>query len=131
MPDGEDITGDLIEEAAMDLRVAEELIMGGRPGEAISTSFLAMLHAAGAALGKGYAGISAWEEVVDAFVREALPVLALSKENQRALIIVGDLYRRVQITGQMEADPVTASACLDDARSFVEEIGDKLGESGG
>jgi hypothetical protein len=43
--------------------------------------------------------------------------------------VVAELYRRVFVAGDMEADPVTASACLDDARSFLEEVAGMMGFS--
>ena len=60
------------------------------------------------------------------FQGDALPGLALSKENQRALLIVADLYRRVVTSREAEADLLTARACLEDARSFVSEVAEKL-----
>jgi hypothetical protein len=113
---------DWLDQAGMDLLVAGDLIRGGRPEEAIASSFMAMIHAARAALVGGGFELSDWEDVVRAFQEEALPDLGLSKENQRALIIVADLYTRVVHTRKMQADPVTATACVDDARAFVKEI---------
>jgi hypothetical protein len=42
------------------------------------------------------------------------------------LIIVADLYTRITHTREMEADPFTAAACLDDAWAFVREIEGKI-----
>ena len=117
---------DWLDQARFTLLAAEDLLIGGLSGEAISNSFLAMVYAARAAGGKAAGELQGWEEVVDNFQREALPELGLSTENQRALPIVADLYRRVVLTGEMEADPHTASACLEDARSFINEVGSKL-----
>jgi len=122
---GED-TSDWLDQARMNLLVAGDLIKGGRPEEAITSSFMAMVYAARATLGGRDSELSDWEDVVRAFQNEALPALGLSKENQRALIIVADLYTRIAHTREMEADPVTAAACLDDAWAFVREIEGKI-----
>jgi hypothetical protein len=119
---------DWLDQARFTLLAAEDLLVGGLSGEAISNSFLAMVYAARAAVGKAAGETPGWEEVVESFQRDALPELGLSKENQRALPIVADLYRRVILTGEMDSDPHTASACLEDARSFINEVGDKIGE---
>jgi HEPN domain-containing protein len=123
MDDGEK---DWLDQARFTLLAAEDLLIGGISGEAISNSFLAMVYAARAAVGKAAGESPGWEEVVESFQREALPELGLSKENQRALPIVADLYRKVICSGEMEADPHTASACLEDARSFINEVASKL-----
>jgi len=109
-----------LDQAGLTLAAAENMLAGGLPGEAITNAFLGMLYAARYALEGGGGGISGWEEVLECFQAEA-PSMSLSKENQRALPIVADLYRRVS-GGEMDADPVTAAACLRDARSFMEEI---------
>jgi uncharacterized protein (UPF0332 family) len=114
--------GDWLDQAQFTLRAAEDLLMGGLAEEAISSAFLAMIYAARAALENNGGGISGWEDVVGRFQSEAVPGLSLSKENKRALPIVADLYRRVTGTREMEADPLTATACLEDARAFIEEI---------
>jgi hypothetical protein len=119
--------GDWLDQAGFSLITAEGLLVGGLSEEAISTSLLAMVYAARATLEGCTGEITAWEEVMGRFQADALPVLGLSKENQRALPIVADLYRRVG-GGEVEADPVTAAACLEDARSFVREVVDKLAE---
>ena len=119
-------TYDWLDQARMNLLVAGDLIKGGRPEEAITSSFMAMVYAARAALGGQDPELPGWEDVVRAFQSQALPALGLSKENQRALIIIADLYNRIAHTREMEADPVTAAACLEDARSFVGEIEGKI-----
>jgi uncharacterized protein (UPF0332 family) len=117
---------DWLDQAGMNLLVAGDLIKGGNPEEAITSSFMAMVYAARAALvGRGFE-LSDLTDVVRVFQEEALPVLGLSKENQRALIIVADLYTKVVHTREMQADPVTATACVDDARAFVKEIKEKM-----
>lgn len=123
--DGE--KGDWLDQARFMLLAAEDLLVGGLAEEAISNSFLAMVYAARAALENVAGELSGWEAVVEGFQREALPGLGLSKENQRALPIVADLYRRVIGSGEMEADPLTATACLEDARSFIDEVEGKIG----
>ena len=125
MEPGDD-TYDWLDQARMNLLVAGDLIKGGRSEEAITSSFMAMVYAARATLGDRGSQLSGWEDVVKAFQNEALADLSLSKENQRALIIVADLYSRVAHTREMEADPVTAAACLDDARAFIKEIEEKV-----
>jgi hypothetical protein len=125
MEPGED-TSDWLDQARMNLLVAGDLITGGRPEEAIASSFTAMVYAARATLGGQDSELSGWEDVVRVFQNEALPALGLSKENQRALIIVAGLYTSVAHTREMEADPVTAAACLDDAWVFVREIEGKI-----
>ena len=129
MESGEDIS-DWLDQARMNLLVAGDLIKGGRPEEGITSSFTAMVYAARAAIGGHDPGLSDWEDVVRVFQGQALPALGLSKENQRALVIVADLYNRVAHTREMEADPVTAAACLEDARSFVREIEGKMEAEG-
>lgn len=115
---------DWLEQADMALVMAGEFTLAGMGGEVVASSFLAMLYAARAALGP-VEGLSSWRDVVGAFLGQALPRLGLSKENQRSLPIVADLYRRVS-SGEVEADPVTSAACLEDARSFVAELGRRL-----
>jgi len=122
----EDGGGDWLDQARFTLHTAESLLVGGLAEEAISSSFLAMLYVARAALEGRDCEISGWEGVVQCFQGEALPELALSKENQRALPIVADLYRRVVGSREMEADALTATACIEDARSFVDEVEAKL-----
>lgn len=122
-----EVASDWLDQARMNLLVAGDLIKGSRSEEAITSSFMAMVYAARAALVGRNSVVSSWEDVVRAFQDEALPALGLSKENQRALVIVADLYTRIAHTREMEADPVTAAACLDDARAFVKEIEEKLG----
>jgi uncharacterized protein (UPF0332 family) len=104
---------------------AEGLLSRSLARESISMSYEAMICAAMAALETCDKKASKKEDVVRLFQSEALPILGLSKENQRALVIVADLYHRVVDCGEMEADPVTASACLSDARSFIGEIAQK------
>jgi hypothetical protein len=123
--EGDEGREDWLDQAHFTLLASENMLMGGLAGEAIYDSFLAMVYAARAALHDLVGEISGWEEVVDRFQADTLPALGLSKENQRALSIVADLYRRVS-RGEMEADPVTAAACLEDARSFVGEVEGKL-----
>jgi len=113
---------DWMDQARLTLIAAGDLLAGGLSEEAVSSSFLAMVYAARATLEGVESEIPGWEEVVGLFQREALPGLGLSKENQRALFIVADLYRRVSFTREVEADPVTAAACLEDARAFIAEI---------
>ena len=122
----EDGGTDWLDQARFTLLAAEELLVGGLSGEAISNAFLAMVYAARAVVGKRAGESPGWEEVVESFQREALPELGLSKENQRALPIVADLYRRVVCSREMEADPHTASACLEDARSFIDEVASRF-----
>ncbi len=108
-------------QARITLRAAEEMLLGDLPGESIADSFLAMLYAARAVLSGRSEVFGTWEDVVGVF-RRASSALGLSAENRRALPIVAELYRRVFLAGDMEADPLTASACLDDARAFVAEM---------
>ena len=123
--EGDEGREDWLDQAHFTLLASENMLMGGLAEEAIYDSFLAMVYAARAAW-HGLGGeISGWEEVVDRFQADTLPALGLSKENQRALPIVADLYRRVS-RGEIKADPVTAAACLEDARSFVGEVEGKL-----
>jgi hypothetical protein len=123
--EGDEDHEDWMDQARFTLISSENLLAGGLAEEAIYDSFLAMVYAARAALPGREAEISGWDDVVSRFQAGVLPDLGLSKENQRALPIVADLYRRVS-GGEMEADPVTAAACLEDARSFVGEVEDRL-----
>jgi len=117
-------------QARMALSAAEEILLGGLCEEAITNAFLAMLYAARAALtGKGEEP-GGWEDVVERF-QEAARSMGLSAESRRSLVIVRDLYYRVSVTGEMEADPLTASSCLDDARSFVAEVSGVVEAGGG
>ncbi|MEW6554394.1 MAG: HEPN domain-containing protein [Actinomycetota bacterium] len=116
---------DWLDQARFTLLASEDMLMGGLAEEAIYDSFLAMVYAARAALQVRAEDVSGWEEVVSRFQAGALPALGLSKENQRALPIVAGLYRRVS-RGEVEADPVTGAACLEDARSFVDEVEARL-----
>jgi uncharacterized protein (UPF0332 family) len=118
--------GDWLGQARLTLIAAEEMLLGGLAEEAITDSFLAMVYAARAALQGSEGEALSWEDVLARFQLDALPGLELSKENQRALPIVSDLYKRVVGSREMEADPLTAGACLVDARSFVDEVGKKL-----
>ncbi len=115
-------------QALLTLHAAEEMLLGDLAGDCIANSFLAMIYAARAALvGRG-GEFTTWEEVITRF-REAAAESGLSPENRRALPVVAELYRRVFVVGDMEADPVTASACLDDARSFLRELAGMMGLS--
>jgi HEPN domain-containing protein len=114
---------DWMDEAGLTLLAAEELLTAGLSREAITNAFLAMVYAARASLGDVGTEIAGWEDVVRLFQNEVLPGMGLSKENQRALPIVADLYRRVMETGEVEADPITAAACIEDARAFIAEVG--------
>ncbi len=116
--------GDWLDQARFTLRAAEDMLAGGLAEDAISNAFLAMVYAARAALTDSEGKPEGWEDVVRGFQRDALPSLALSKENQRALPIVAGLYRSIA-GGEAEADPVTAAACIEDARSFVHELEEK------
>ncbi len=118
--DWEEENSHWLDQAHLTLAAAEGMLAGGLPGEAIANAFLGMLYAAGSALEGRGEGASGWEEVLQRF-RDQTPSLPLSHENRRALPIVADLYRRVS-EGEMEPDPLTAAACLSDARSFLEEI---------
>ncbi len=122
----EEESEDWMAEARLSLAVAEEFLVAEMGEETVSNAFLAMVYAARSALGGCGEEISGWEDVVRLFLTESLPKLGLSKENQRSLPIVCDLFRRVG-AGEVEADPVTAAACLEDARSFVEELGSRTG----
>jgi hypothetical protein len=113
-----------ISEAVLALRAAEELLAAGLCEEALTDAFMAMVYAARAHLEEPLEGAAGWEDVVRSFQADALPRLNLSKENQRALPIVAELYRQVIQRGEMEADPVTVAACLEDARSFLGELSD-------
>jgi hypothetical protein len=121
--------GDWLDQAGFTLQASAELLMGGLSEEAITSAFLAMVYAARAALEGAEAELTDWEEVVERFQRDALPGMALSKENQRALPIVADLYRSIG-GGKMDADPVTAAACLEDAQSFVAEVEARIARGG-
>lgn len=124
MRDFHDGAEDWMNDAALALRTAEEFLSAGLCGEALTDAFLAMVYAARAHLEEPLEGAGSWEDVVRSFQAHALPGLNLSKENQRALTIVAELYRQVMLKGEMEADPVTVAACLEDARSFLRELGD-------
>ncbi|MBN2025563.1 MAG: HEPN domain-containing protein [Actinobacteria bacterium] len=119
-------SSDWLDQARLTLVAAEQMLVGGLAEEAIADSFLAMVYAARAALQGGEGEVLSWEDVIARFQGDALPGLGLSKENQRALPIVSDLYWRVAGSREMEADPLTAGACLEDARSFVDEVARKL-----
>lgn len=111
-----------LEEAAFTLRAAEELLMGDQPRSAISTSFMAMLYAAQALLFDRGIRPRDWGEVVEGFQKLASSGLDVSPENRRALVIVAQLYRQVELEESMEADPLTARACLEDASRFIDEM---------
>jgi HEPN domain-containing protein len=113
---------DWLDQAGLTLLTAVELLAAGLCEEAITNAFLAMVYAARASLVELDVEIDGWEDIVKLFQGEALPGMSLSKENQRALPIVADLYKRVIETGDVEADPITASACLEDARAFIAEV---------
>ncbi len=111
---------DWLEQAEMALAMAGEFMLAGMGEEVVASAFLAMLYAARATVDAG-SGLSGWRDVVEAFLGESLTRLGLSNENRRSLPIVADLYRRVS-SGEVEADPLTSAACLEDARSFVGEL---------
>ncbi|MFW6113870.1 MAG: HEPN domain-containing protein [Actinomycetota bacterium] len=129
MQDTDDWSGGYMDHARLNLAAAEDMLTGGLAAEAISSSFLAMVYAARAALGRTDRDMGDMKEVVELFQAEAVPSLSLSKGNQRSLVIVGELYRQVEVTHEMEADPLTASACINDAREFVNELEEKIGLS--
>ncbi len=113
---------DWLDEARLTLLAAGEFLAAGLCEEAITNAFLAMVYAARASLLDLNTEIEGWEDVIRLWQNDALPGLSLSKENQRALPIVADLYRRVMETGEVEADPITTAACLEDARAFITEL---------
>lgn len=115
-------------QALLTLRAAEEMLLGDMAGECIANSFLAMIYAARAALVGSGGEFTTWEEVIRRF-REAAAEGGMTPENRRALPVVAELYRRVFVARDMEADPITASACLDDARAFLDEVAGMMGFS--
>ncbi len=115
---------DWLDQAEMALAMAGEFMLAGMGEEVVASAFLAMIYAARATLDAGR-GLSSWRDVVEAFLGESLARLGLSKENQRSLPIVAGLYRRVS-GGEVEADPLTSAACLEDARSFVGELAERV-----
>lgn len=115
-----------LSQALLTLHAAEEMLLGDLTEDCIANSFLAMIYAARAVLVGREGEVTTWEEVIHRFKEAALDS-GMSPENRRALPVVAELYRRVFVAGDMEADPVTASACLDDARSFLEEVAGKMG----
>jgi uncharacterized protein (UPF0332 family) len=119
---------DHLEEAAVTLRAAEELLLGDEPRSSISTSFLAMLHAAQALLLARGIRSRDWGEVMERFQVLTTSGLPVSPENRRALVIVAQLYRQVELEESVEADSLTARACLEDARRFVLEMRGLMGK---
>jgi hypothetical protein len=115
---------DWLDQAQTALTAAGEFMFAGMGDEVVACSFLAMLYAARATLVLGN-DLSSWRDVVESFLGESVPRLGLSKENQRPFPIVSDLYSRVS-SGEVRADPLTAAACLEDARSFVAELEARL-----
>ena len=118
--------GAWLSQAMMTVRVAEEMLLGDLYRDTVANSFLAMLYAAREVVAPQAGAAVDWEEVIRLF-QELAPRMGLSPENRRALPIVAELYRRVVEREEEEADPLTASACLDDARAFVREIGERTG----
>lgn len=114
---------DWLDQARFTLVAAENFLAAGLFEEVISNSFLAMLYAARAALYDTHPEFADWRDVVRGFQEEPLQEFGLSKESQRSLPIVARLCADVLESGVMEADPVTATACLEDARSFISELG--------
>ncbi len=109
------------------LEAAELMLSASFPAEAIALSYRAMLMAV-----KGWLELRKvkWEgewEIPGIFMKGLSPTLNLTKESQRSLQIVKSLAERVD-NGIEEADPLTARACLDDAREFIGEMRDRLYE---
>lgn len=72
------------------------------------------------------------DELPGLYSNEVLPGLEVSIENQRAFTIVRNLWERVEVTGEEAGDPLTARACLEDAKNFVDELrgkAEQLGET--
>jgi len=116
-------TADWLEQARSTLAAANDSMALGFFEEAISNAFLAMLHAARAGLCDAGRELADWRDVVRGFQSEDLERLGMSNASRRSLAIIAQLYANVIETRDMEADPLTAAACLEDAREFVSELG--------
>ncbi len=116
-------TADRLEQARAALAAANDFMALGFFEEAIANAFLAMLQAARAALRDAGRELTDWRDVVRGFQSEDLEGLGMSNAGRRSLAIIAQLYANVIETRDMEADPLTAAACLEDAREFVSELG--------
>ncbi len=106
------------------LQAAELLLRAGYPAQAVEMAWLSMSCAVRRLLSS-----MGWEAASEAdltrlYSRIVLPKLRVSPENRRAFTIVSQLRERVFSAGLEEGDPLTARACLDDARSFLRELKD-------
>ncbi len=114
--------------ALASLKAAELTLSIPFPAETIALSYRAMLMAARSILDlRGRRWDSEWE-ISEIFIREILPSLDLTKENQRALKVVKSLVEKVDNDTDEEADPLTAKACMSDASQFVGELRRILGK---
>lgn len=130
MEKGKNRADEWMKKAQRGLKAAELLLGQGFSEETICLSYRAMLHAVRSLMELRGIEPGGGEELPSAFHQKVLPAFPLTKENQRALPIVKALWQRVE-QGAEEGDPVTARACLEDAREFVSELGEKLGEHSG
>lgn len=112
--------------AVKSLLAAEVLLREELPLDAVSRAYFAMVYAVRAALASLEEPASGPLDIVDTFKARVAEPLEISKENRRALVIVGDLRKRAEDSLEWRVDKETASVCLEDAKSFVNELEEKV-----
>ncbi len=112
--------------ALKSLLAAEVLLREELPLDAVSRAYFAMVSAVRAALASLEEQSAGAFDVAETFKTRVADALELSRENRRALIIVQDLRRRTEESLEWRVDGETAAVCLEDAKSFVNELEEKV-----
>ncbi len=112
--------------AVKSLSAAEALGREELPLDAISRAYFAMVYAVRAALAALEQPSSGTFDILDAFKARVADSLEITKENRRALVIINDLRKRTEESLEWEAGRDTSAVCLEDAKSFVNELVEKV-----
>jgi hypothetical protein len=107
------------------LEAASLLLGGGFCAEAVDLAWRSMACVIRGLLAAAGAEGAGEEALVACYREKVLPGLEVSPENRRLPVIVRNLWEKMFIRGEEEGDPLTARACLKDARGFLSEMRDK------
>ena len=113
-------------QAVKSLLAADVLLREELPLDAISRAYFAMVYTVRAALASLEESSSGALDILDAFKTRIADSLEISKENRRVLVIVHDLRRRSEDSLEWQVDGETAAVCVEDAKSFVNELAEKV-----
>ncbi len=113
-------------QAVKSLSAADVLLREELPLDAVSRAYFAMVYAVRAALASLEEPSEGALDIVDTFKMRVADALEISRENRRALVIVRDLRNRTEESLEWRVDSETAAVCLEDAKSFVNELEEKV-----